>query len=582
MQAWWLADRRRFLLEAQAIAAMEATAEWLSGTRWHMEEGLLGCDATLYVHGHAYAVRLTYPQYFPDLAPAVRPLGDERRWSFHQYGAGGVLCLEWGPDNWHSSLTGVDLLCSTYHLLALENPLGAAEVPGQDAPSRHTESLGQELRRAQLRGLLSARMTALLKELAPWEATALRGVLIPPDQVMLVTTAGEWRDPTVPERVDVAEACAFLGFALRTTLPAHLFGGLPSVQDLVGCLKLGKASHWPHDPSRPLEDTQIDALVVLLDAEGGAYGYLIHGGDDREQVHPVALLPDDRGQARQEHGAEVSATVGIVGLGSMGSKVALSLARAGVRKFRLVDDDVLLPGNLVRNALDWRSVGRHKVEATMQGIKGIGHDAVVELYRVQLAGQESSQRHAEVVEQLGRCDLIVDATADSQVFNLLSMVSARSRVPLVWGQTYGGGLGGLVARSRPGLDPTPVQMRAIYHEFCREHPHEELQAAVPYSAAAGEETPLLATDADVSVVAHHVVQLALDVITRPEASRYPHSMYLLGFRAGWVFDQPLQNLPVTMPDPGQWPEPGEEAGELSPDEQAELHRRLLAILEESE
>ena len=91
----------------------------------------------------------------------------------------------------------------------------------------------------------------------------------------------------------------------------------------------------------------------------------------------------------------------------------------------------------------------------------------------------------------------------------------------------------------------------------------------------------LATDADVGVVAHHVAQLALDVITRPEASRYPHSMYLLGFRAGWVFDQPFQNLPVTMPDPGQWPEVGGEAAELSAAEQAELNRLCLEILKES-
>lgn len=370
------------------------------------------------------------------------------------------------------------------------------------------------------------------------------------------------------------------GFAFKTTVPGRLFGGVPGVQDLVGFLKHGGVSKWPHEPSRPLEDTQVTVLAILLDSEGGAHGYLVQGSEDHERVRLVALLPDDRDQGRQEHGAELSVTVGVVGLGSLGSKVALSLARAGVKKFRLVDEDVLLPGNLVRHALDWRSVGRHKVDAVEQAIEGIAPDAAAVSYRLQLAGQESSQRHAEVVDWLGKSDLIIDATADGQVFNLLSMVSARSRVPMVWGQTYGGGLGGLVARSRPGVDPTPLQMRAIYQEFCREHPHEETQAAAPYSAT-GEEAPLMATDADVGVVAHHVTQLALDVITRPEASRYPHSMYLLGFRAGWIFDQPFQNLPVTMPDPGQWPEAGGEAAELSAAEQAELNRLCLEILKES-
>ena len=41
----------------------------------------------------------------------------------------------------------------------------------------------------------------------------------------------------------------------------------------------------------------------------------------------------------------------------MGSKLAASLARSGVRRFVLVEEDVLLPENLVRNDLDWRDVG---------------------------------------------------------------------------------------------------------------------------------------------------------------------------------------------------------------------------------
>ncbi|CAM3926037.1 ThiF family adenylyltransferase [Deinococcus marmoris] len=577
-----MADQQRFLLETRSIAAMEATAEWLSCTRWRMVQGRLCCDATLHVHGHAYAVRLTYPEHFPDLAPAVKPLGDERRWSFHQYGAGGVLCLEWGPDNWHPSLTGVDLLCSTYRLLALENPLGDTEVVGVDAPSRHEESLGQALRSADLRGFLSNRMASLLGGLTLREPLPLRGVIVPPDKVLIVTTAGAWQDPTVPDRIDAEDACAFPGFAFRTSIPGHLFRGVPKMQDLVGLLKDAGVSHWPHNPERPLEDTAVLALAILIDAEDGIHGYLVRGDADREQVRRVALLPDNLGEARQEHGAELSATVGIVGLGSLGSKVALSLARAGVGIFRLVDDDVLLPGNLVRHALDWRSVGRHKVDAVGQAIEGIVPDAVVATHALQLAGQESSQRHAEIIGLLGKCDLIIDATADGQVFNLLSMVSTRSHVPLVWGQTYGGGLGGLVARSRPGIDPTPLQMRAMYQEFCRKHPHEEeLWAAEPYSAGTAGEAPLLATDADVGVMANHVVQLALDVITRPQDSHYPYSMYLLGFRAGWVFDQPFQTLPVAMPAADQWPAPHAEEEELSAEEQAELIGRYQAILEDS-
>jgi molybdopterin/thiamine biosynthesis adenylyltransferase len=56
-------------------------------------------------------------------------------------------------------------------------------------------------------------------------------------------------------------------------------------------------------------------------------------------------------------------TVGIVGLGSGGSFVALSLAMSGVGRFILVDDDVLEAANAVRHAADLREVGRAKAEA---------------------------------------------------------------------------------------------------------------------------------------------------------------------------------------------------------------------------
>ena len=53
--------------------------------------------------------------------------------------------------------------------------------------------------------------------------------------------------------------------------------------------------------------------------------------------------------------------IGIVGLGSAGGKIAVTLARMGARNFYLVDHDIFLPENIVRGALDWQAVGEHNV-----------------------------------------------------------------------------------------------------------------------------------------------------------------------------------------------------------------------------
>ena len=173
-------------------------------------------------------------------------------------------------------------------------------------------------------------------------------------------------------------------------------------------------------------------------------------------------------------------SIGIVGLGSAGSKIAVSLARAGTRKFYLVDHDLFLPENIVRNALDWQAVCEHKVDAVATALQLVAPGAQVSVSRIHLTGQESSASVSLVLDRLGECDIVIDATANPRVFNLLAAVSKAAAKPLVWLEIFAGGIGGLVARSRPGLDPRPQTMRAIYLGFCEEHPAPAKQVGRDY------------------------------------------------------------------------------------------------------
>jgi molybdopterin/thiamine biosynthesis adenylyltransferase len=70
-------------------------------------------------------------------------------------------------------------------------------------------------------------------------------------------------------------------------------------------------------------------------------------------------------------------TVGVIGLGSGGSFVVVSLAMSGVGHFILVDDDVLEPSNVLRHAADLRYVGQSKVEAVAELIRQRNPEAQV-------------------------------------------------------------------------------------------------------------------------------------------------------------------------------------------------------------
>ena len=142
---WFLKNLARLHKEREAIITLISEVDWLLLADWELNN-----DTTLYftadikVHGHCYSVIMLYPTNYPASPPTVRPREANQHWSTHQYRSG-ELCLEWGPDTWHEGITGADVLISAYTLLEIENPTEEDSLQIA-APSRHSLTLGQELR----------------------------------------------------------------------------------------------------------------------------------------------------------------------------------------------------------------------------------------------------------------------------------------------------------------------------------------------------------------------------------------------------------------------------------------------------
>src|SRR5438552_19147542 len=71
-------------------------------------------------------------------------------------------------------------------------------------------------------------------------------------------------------------------------------------------------------------------------------------------------------------------SVAIVGVGSGGGIVALTLAMSGVGRFVLIDDDVIEAANVVRHVADLRYIGQPKVEAVADVIRKRNPNALIE------------------------------------------------------------------------------------------------------------------------------------------------------------------------------------------------------------
>lgn len=84
--------------------------------------------------------------------------------------------------------------------------------------------------------------------------------------------------------------------------------------------------------------------------------------------------------------------VAIYGIGGVGSFVAEGLARSGVEKFVLVDDDDICLTNLNRQIhATQKTIGKAKVEVMKERILEINPDAKVEVYK-ELYNKDSAER----------------------------------------------------------------------------------------------------------------------------------------------------------------------------------------------
>ena len=555
MEIWFLRDMQRLSLERSVLQHLEATAEWLEGVNWTLDGGSLCVEAIIRAHGYGYPVNMIYPALFPSIPLVVRPRDSDERWSSHQY-PDGTLCLEWGPDTWHPDVTGAQVLESAYKLFDIENPLGSDRKVV--APSRHWLSPGQELRSSYGRFYVSSMLEDYLATL-PAKCSGLLEFSIQLQSrsfvvfIQRIHPSGlqAWDDASIPQGVRVSKKKGRVrkGVFYRTALDANSISTISRVSEIESALD--QAGYGPvsfarrgdtylmelqHPPSGLLfsDSAGESHFLLLLDLENDT---ILHLAPVRSESNVGIRIPADLQMFSDK-------SVGIVGLGSVGSKIALSLARTGVSRFFLVDEDVFLPENACRHALDWQNVGEHKVDAVASALSRIAPDIEADVSRLNLTGQESTASLSGVLSKLGRCDLLIDATADPQVFNIVAPLATAYGRPLVWAEVYAGGIGGMIARSRPGHDPDPHTMRAAYHHFTSETPAHGLFAAQDYTAETVEGIILSASDADVGILAYHATRLVIDTLLGCEPSMFPYSMYLVGLARSWVFEAPFHTIPI--------------------------------------
>jgi Prokaryotic E2 family A/ThiF family/Prokaryotic homologs of the JAB domain len=118
--------------------------------------------------------------------------------------------------------------------------------------------------------------------------------------------------------------------------------------------------------------------------------------------------------------------VALIGAGSLGSQVALNLAREGGFRWSIVDDDRLLPHNIARHALMPEDVGLPKAIAVARTIERLTGEPTASL--CEAITRASAQGSEGVVRQiLSEAEIIIDASASVAAARCLSDCDVPAR-----------------------------------------------------------------------------------------------------------------------------------------------------------
>lgn len=151
---------------------------------------------------------------------------------------------------------------------------------------------------------------------------------------------------------------------------------------------------------KALEGETVSSLAKQLSIAADVYirnGFAVEGtlplrNGDQITLIEKGKMPDkaqlERMMAARHtpyvHERVKKATVGIAGLGGLGSNIAVMLARTGVGRLILADFDLVEPSNLNRQSYLMRHLGRPKTEALKEQIGEINPYVSVDTHTVRV------------------------------------------------------------------------------------------------------------------------------------------------------------------------------------------------------
>jgi molybdopterin/thiamine biosynthesis adenylyltransferase/ubiquitin-protein ligase len=533
-ESWWVLNPKRLLSEVNQLNALVASDNAFTLDKPMFKDGEMIVTGSLKVQDEEKKFRLTFPALFPLVCPSLKPQ-EKERWSSHQYGEGGSVCLEIGPDNWdHTKFSGKDFLVSLKQLIASELTKTDAKP---EVPSRHQETEGQKIRNEYLRFVKPS--FGIESQGKPTHGACVVASNITTDTgILWISEFPKGTTVTMPH--GMARSSSFNRDVQYYILKNPGIAGITSkaLVTVPSFVRYMIADQLGEDEAKKFDAVEDGKLLLFIFEDSDPI--LARSSKDEEQfrlkvVPSVSFENHDRTDPKVLE-AFANLKVSIIGLGSVGSKVAVSLARIGVRDFVLVDDEILEFGNIVRHEATLADVSAHKVDMVADLIHNICPiEPTIKREFTRIGGQENPARYNLVIKNFMSSDVIIDCTASSDVFQILSALCTVDKKPMVWGEVFAGGIGGIAACADPRYTPAPSLIRHALNDYLSVQPN----APFKLETARYEGGTLIADDNSVALLANMMVYRVKQLILQ-QYDNAESPCWIVGFLKSWIFNLPFE------------------------------------------
>lgn len=549
----------------------EKNPEWLEdeknaftakGFSFALDEELLAkklvvFDGEVEAEDGVHKLRLIYPPGFPDIGPEVLDL--TKRYERHQAPYSGHLCL---PD-WAGGMTGADRVVDAINLFNIfyEDPAKIKDYE-TEAPEPASVWYPYEVNTSVI---IPSNLCDF--DEAAWGSFILRSIRRGPNGhpmqgvLVQVEDAEHKSTKTFTPNGSLSNGLSFVGTWIKCESPPPF--SITNYNDFKKWfLQQGSKNNYRlekivrqnfNEMSKNDKKAECELIGVNFPDEGPR-PYTYHGqwlvgmklnfGPIKFEglLSPSILgVGDDYFQRIPSLRNLQERSVVLVGLGALGSGVALELARAGVSKFMLVDPDSYKADNVVRQFVDLKWSGIQKVQAIKSSIHDINPLADVNILPIKLGYPypiciaefgESNDTISIFSEIVNKYDLIISTVANKDVDYIINEIALAHNKPSIFSSVLNGSWGGFVFSLLPegaclecyGHHKDDYRLGRVDNKVGDVN-YDKTNEAI-YARGCNEPT-FTGTGFDASIISNLTTRMAVQILLKGSEGAYPGVDYNL-------------------------------------------------------